>query len=452
MMRPRDSKSLVLLAVMAATACAQSNPRRTPIVVAIEKAAPAVANISTERIVLERAIDPFWSFRRRFFDGMFDDFFGEYRRQKREQPLGSGVVIDEDGYIVTNEHVVGRASNLKVVMANQQTYDAELVSANPAADLAVIKIRAARKFPYMKMGTSSDLMVGETVIAIGNPFGYENSVTTGVLSATKREIAIRGEHGTIKYDGLLQTTALINPGNSGGPLINVLAELIGINTAIRADAQGIGFAIPIDAVREKLGDLFDFRKIASIWIGIDIDRQTKARGGLRVKDVPAAGPAARTGVRSGDVITGVDGHPTPDLFEYARRLVKKGAGDRATLTVQREGRSRAFVVTVEAVPKPSERELARKMMGVSAQNLTPLLARQLRLPIRSGVLVAGVERGSPAHRVGMKRDDIIVAVGDYRLRNVNELGMLLQQLDSGDVIVVIIVRGYEKRWARIKVR
>src|SRR5574340_1190241 len=218
--------------------------RRTPVVIAVEKTGPAIANIRTERLIAQRQGDPFFGSRNEMFEQFFNEFFGQSQKQMVERPLGSGVIIDEDCYIVTNEHVVSRASKIKVRLSDGRDFEASMISSDPISDLAVLKINSPTPLPYVKMGTSKDLMIGEPVIALGNPFGLENSVTTGVLSAKNRTITFNSEYGEIKYDGLIQTDALINPGNSGGPLINADGELIGINAAIVNQAQGIGFAIP----------------------------------------------------------------------------------------------------------------------------------------------------------------------------------------------------------------
>ena len=247
--------ALAVLAVAAATARASAPPtnentdeRRTPVVRAVEKAAPAVVNISTKSV---RMVQPyFWMNVPEVFRQQFGDMFKPQRQVVGS--LGSGVIISPKGYIVTNAHVVQQAEEIIVTMADESQHKAELVSADLGADLAIIKIAAEKPVAAIRLGTSSDLMIGETAIAVGNPFGYQHTVTTGVVSALDRTIEASA---TQKYEGLIQTDAPINPGNSGGPLLNIRGELIGINTAIRAGAQGLGFAIPVDKVRAIMVDL-----------------------------------------------------------------------------------------------------------------------------------------------------------------------------------------------------
>jgi len=442
----------VCLGFVALTAAAADDPRRTPIVIAIEKVAPAVANISTEQIVTYRSFDPRWGNRYRPFDDFFEEFFRPYRlrQERKEMPLGSGVIIDEEGYIVTNEHVVHRASNLKVRLADESVHDAELISSDADNDLAIIKITTPKKFAAVKMGTSKDLMVGETVIAIGNPFGYGNSVTTGVLSAKKRDIAIPSEHGNVEYKDLLQTDALINPGNSGGPLINIHGELIGINTAIRGDAQGIGFAIPVDKVKERLAALFNFQKISKVWLGLEVDSRAASTEGLVIARVAPRSPAAAAGLATGDLITHVDGHKVAGELDYAKQMLKKDAGDTVSLTVVRAGRPLTCHVRLEKVEALAQ-QLAKDKLGLTLQNLSPDQAYQRRILIREGaLLVTAVDSGGPAG--GMRRDDIILSVLSYRVRNLDELGALLSQVEQDKVVDIIFVRGQDRWRATVRVR
>ncbi|MBI2471564.1 MAG: trypsin-like peptidase domain-containing protein [Planctomycetes bacterium] len=278
--------------------------RRTPIVVAVEKAGPAVANISTERLISQRHVDPFFGSRSELFDQFFNDFFGQSQKQMVERPLGSGVIIDEDGYIVTNEHVVSRASKINVRLSDGRNFEATMISSDPISDLAVLKITSPTPLPYVKMGTSKDLMIGETVIALGNPFGLENSITTGVLSAKNRTMTFNSQYGDIKYDGLIQTDALINPGNSGGPLVNIDGELIGINAAIVNQAQGIGFAIPVDKVRQTLVKLFNFRELNKIWFGAQVEERDDVSKGIMVSSIESGSPADKAQIKTGDYIPG----------------------------------------------------------------------------------------------------------------------------------------------------
>lgn len=431
--------------------------RRTPIVEAIEKVGPAVANIRTERIITQRHVDPFFGSRSELFEQFFNDFFGQSQKQMVERPLGSGVIIDEDGYIVTNEHVVSRASRIKVRLSDGKDYEATMISSDPASDLAVLKINSPMPLPYVKMGTSKDLMIGETVIALGNPFGLENSVTTGVLSAKNRTISFNSEYGEIKYEGLIQTDALINPGNSGGPLINIDGELIGINAAIVNQAQGIGFAIPVDKVRKTLVSLFNFRELNRIWFGAQVEEQGDGSKGIIVTSVETDSPAYKAQIKVGDYITKIDSKVILDILDFEKYILKKNAGDKLYIYINRNGREHKLGVTLEKAPLASVEKLALEKLGLYVQDLTPHLAKQLKLWwVKSGVLVSGVQKNSPAASVGIEAGHVLVYVGQYRINSAEELGALLKIMRKGDIWDVGIVWsdrfGEHQGYARLKVR
>ncbi len=436
---------------------ADSGSRRTPVVIAIEKASPAVANISTERIITQRHVDPYFGSRSEVFDQFFNEFFGQSQKQMIERPLGSGVIIDEDGYIVTNEHVVSRASKIKVRLSDGKDFEATMISSDPFSDLAVLKINSSTPFPYVKMGTSKDLMIGETVVALGNPFGLENSVTTGVLSAKNRTITFNNEYGDIKYDGLIQTDALINPGNSGGPLINIDGELIGINAAIVNQAQGIGFAIPVDKVRQTLVKLFNFRELNKVWFGVQVEEQDDSSRGIKVSSVEQGSPAYKANVKVGDYITKIDSKEIFDILDFEKYILKKNVDDKLSFNINRGGREMKIVVTLEKAPLPPIEKLALEKLGLYVQNLTPQIAKQLNLGwLKSGVLISDVQKNSPAAEVGMEAGYVLVYVGQYRINGIDELSALLKIMRKGDIWEVGLVwsdkYGEHQGYARIKVR
>lgn len=434
-----------------------SSNRRTPIVAAIEKVGPAVANISTERLISQRHVDPFFGSRSELFDQFFNDFFGQSQKQMVERPLGSGVIIDEDGYIVTNEHVVSRASKIKVRLSDGKDFEATMISSDPISDLAVLKINSPTPLPYVKMGTSRDLMIGETVVALGNPFGLENSVTTGVLSAKNRTMTFSSQYGDIKYDGLIQTDALINPGNSGGPLINIDGELIGINAAIVNQAQGIGFAIPVDKVRQTLVKLFNFRELNKIWFGAQVEEQDDASKGIMVSSIESGSPADKAQIKIGDYITRIDTKEIQDILDFEKCILKKNAGDKLYITINRGGRKLKVEVNLEKAPLASAEKLALEKLGLFVQDLTPQLAKQLNLWwVKSGVLISGVQKNSPAAEVGIKEGHVLVYVGQYRINCIEEFGALLKIMQKGNIWEVGIVWsdkfGGHQGYARIKIR
>jgi serine protease Do len=428
--------------------------RRTPVVEAVEKVGPAVANISTERIVAQRHTDPFFSGRSELFREFFENYFGAYEKEKIETPLGSGVIIDPEGYIVTNEHVTSVASKLLVSLSDGSQYEAQLISTDPEMDLAVLKVEAGKPLPYVLLGTSSNLLIGETVVALGNPLGFENSVTTGVLSAVNRTITVPGKFGEIKYEGLLQTDALINPGNSGGPLVNIDGELIGINTAIVATAQGIGFAIPVDKVRETLVKLFNFQEINKVWLGLQVKETPE---GVTVTGLEEGSPAQKTGLQAGDVVTALDDRRITDVLEFEKYLLKKDAGDGLKVLVNRKGREKTFKVTLDKVPLPPAEKLAREKLGLEVQAFTPGIARELGLDwLTGGVLISGVEARSPAAEVGVEPGMVIISLGDYKTSSPEEMARLLDRVKSGERVDVGLAwvdrRGAHKGYARLRAR
>jgi S1-C subfamily serine protease len=251
----------------------------------VERVAPAVVNISAEQIT-EQRISPFGGLSRDpFFDRFFEDFnVPEFRRRVKSTSLGSGFLVDAQGHILTNAHVVANASKIRITLVDKRSFPADLVASDPDSDLAVLRV-SATGLPQVAMGTSRDLMVGETVIALGNPFGLSNSVTTGVVSASRRSLRTGGR----EFRDFIQTDASINPGNSGGPLVNLDGEVIGVNTAIVQEAQGIGFAIPIDKARRILGDLLKFGRVTGAWVGVAVQSITPDLA-------QSLGPGGRPGV------------------------------------------------------------------------------------------------------------------------------------------------------------
>jgi len=431
--------------------------RRTPVVIAVEKVEPAVANISTERLITQRHADPFFGSRSDRFDQYFDEFFGQSQKQTIERPLGSGVIIDEDGYIVTNEHVVSRASKIKVRLSDGRDFEAVMISSDPTSDLAVLKISSPTPLPYVKMGTSKDLMIGEPVIALGNPFGLENSVTTGVLSAKNRTITFNSQNGDIKYEGLIQTDALINPGNSGGPLVNMDGELIGINAAIVNQAQGIGFAITVDKVRQTLVKLFNFREINKIWFGVQVEEQGDSAKGIVVSSVEEGSPADKAQIKTGDYITKIDSKEILDILDFEKYILKKNAGDKLQINVKRAGREFRIDVTLESAPLPSVENLALEKLGLYVQDLTPQLAKKLNLWwVKSGVLISGVQKSSPAATSGIEAGHVLVYVGQYRINTIEELSVVLKSLKKGNTCDIGLVwsdkYGEHQGYARVVVR
>lgn len=315
----------------------------------VEAASPAVVRIDT--VTTTSMSFP-------FNDPFFRQFFGlPYEGQQQERSLGSGFLISSDGYILTNEHVVEGAQEVEVTIAGfEQRFKAKVVGADRDLDLAVLKVNVGQPLPYLKLGNADQARVGEWVIAIGNPYGLDHTVTVGVLSAKGRPIDTQDRH----YENLLQTDASINPGNSGGPLLNLRGEVIGINTAVKADAQGVGFAIPSTTVQPVLNDLMTKGKISRPWLGVvlqevtpdiaDILGMSKAEGVL-VREVVSGGPAAKAGVKRGDVILQVDGQAVSSASELVKIIQSKQVGQTVQLLLFR--RSGQVSITVTLAEKPS---------------------------------------------------------------------------------------------------
>jgi len=435
--------AIFLFALLVAGECQPADSRsvrRTPVVIAVEKVQASVANISTRRIRYISYYDSPFRFRDKFLQRFFDEYFGRFERPVAvETPIGSGVIIDEDGYILTNDHVVSRASNLKITLFDKSTYEGQTVSADPESDLAVIKINPGKPLKAVKLAAPGDIMLGETVIALGNPLGLQNTVTTGVVSALHRELTLTDEGESIKYKDLIQTDAAINPGNSGGPLVNLDGELVGINTCIVDSAEGIGFAISVDKVREILTELFNYRELSKIWLGLVLKDEPNRV--VRVKSVERGSPAEKAGIRGGDIIIKVDNEPIDFVLAFRKYIFKRKPNDVVTIVVKRNGRSMAVPVKLAKAPRPAARDLALRKLGLGVQNLTPELARELRLVVGRGILINAVQPNSPADREGIEPGDVLIRVAGQYVYDIDMLGYFLERLHPGERVELDLVRG-----------
>jgi serine protease Do len=421
------------------SAAAQTDPRtpphparRTPVVDVFEANRDAVVNISSTEIVTMR--DPMG------LDRMFEDFFDMpnrnplgRERQYTRTSVGSGFVIHPDGYIVTNAHVVAQTAERKVSFSDGREFDAQVVAADAKRDLAVLKIEADKPLQPIKLGRSDDLMIGETVIAIGNPLGFQNTVTAGVVSAVKRDLDFANR---VTLSGLIQTDASINPGNSGGPLLNVLGELIGVNTAIRGDAQNIGFAIPVDHLREVLPDLLDVERRYRIIVGATVSSVDSPR----VTAVKPQSPAADAGLQQGDVVCEVDHRPVAEGIDFYIALIGRVPGETIPLTVTRGGRTVEASLTLGGRPAPDGAKLAGEKLGVEVTPVPANLARQLGVREGAGLLVESVEPGGPAEQLGLARWDVLLAIGKHSVTSLDDLGQLLEFVDPGEHVPITILR------------
>ncbi len=379
------------------------------------------------------------------FDNFFDRDFDENGPSDnfQQKSLGSGFIIDRDGYIITNNHVVENADEIKVKLASGKEFEAKVIGRDPKTDLALIKINASSDLRPLQLGNSDALKVGHWVVAIGSPFGLEQTVTAGIVSAKGRTI------GAGPYDSFIQTDASINPGNSGGPLINTLGEVVGINTAIVASGQGIGFAIPVNMAKELLPQLKDKGKISRGWIGVSIQEITpelatsfslKQKKGALVADVVKDGPADKAGIQRGDVITEFDKKPIEDAKDLPRIVAAVPAGKSVTVKLVHNGAAVNKNITVSEM-KDDKIETAKassgKKLGINVQNITPEMARTFSLKDTNGVVVTQVQPGSTAANADIRQGDVIRELNRKPVRDTQDLVQGIEQSKSESVLLLI---------------
>jgi serine protease Do len=427
---------LALLGAGAAAPARADDPflRRTPTVRAVERVGPAVVNITTARTV--RA-SPFGRVGDPLFDNFFHRFFEPRLGQRSVQSLGSGVLIDADRHVLTNAHVVERAESIRVKLADGREFDATAVGVDANNDLAVLRVESDERLPWIEPGRSDDLLVGEPVIAIGNPFGLSNTVTTGVISAVDRSIRTDDR----VFHGFLQTDASINPGNSGGPLLNAEGSLIGVNTAIYGgNAEGIGFAIPIDVARRIVHELIVHGTVAPVWMGVELQALQpelrrelgipEALVGVLVSHVSGDGPARRAGLERGDVVTHLEGQPIADPPAFYEVLNQVTRGQKTRLAIWRGGRERTLRPVAAALPDGIVEELALRLMGL-----------RLEANPSGGFVVQSVRTDSGAARIGLQPGDLLVAVNGRPLRDEESLRASVLGLRGRGQALVVVRRG-----------
>jgi serine protease Do len=414
----------------------------------VKELKPTVVNISTTKLV-RSPLDDF--FRGRdvpdfFGDDFFRRFFGDqHPREFRQKSLGSGFIIDKEGYIITNNHVVEKAEQIKVRLSDKKEYDAQVIGTDPKTDLALIKIKAAGSLPVVRLGDSDKLEVGEWVVAIGNPFGLEQTVTTGIISAKGRVI------GAGPYDDFLQTDASINPGNSGGPLFNLKGEVVGINTAIVAGGQGIGFAIPVNMAKGLLPQLKK-GKVVYGYLGVYIQDITpelatsfglKEAKGVLVSDVTADSPAKKAGVNKGDVILEYDGKQVEEKGQLTKMVGRTAIGKKVKLVVLRDKEQKTLWVTIgelsekqaaAAAPKPEETD----RWGIKVQDISPDMAAHLGLPSNAGVVIAEVEPGSPAEEENLQPGDVIIEVEHNPIKGLADFRQYIESYKKQKTLLLTV--------------
>jgi len=407
---------LLLIGLFSPLSSSFANERKTPIVEAVAKTRQSVVNIRTEQIVQRRS-SPFFG----FGDSMFEQFFSDMMppRSYKTQSLGSGVIIDSKGHILTNAHVIDKASKIYVALPDRKKeLEATLIGQDNRIDLAVLKINDEGTFPYLEPARSDNLLLGETVIAIGNPLGLGHSITTGIISSAQRRIQLDQGHSTV----FIQTDALINPGNSGGPLININGDLIGINTAIARQAQGIGFSIPIDTAKRVVSDLITYGRVRHAFFGIvpaDVGKsfiRSRGEGGVLVEKILPDSPALNSGIRVADVVIAIDNVPLTSKEDFYSFLATYTPDDKVELTLLRGLEEINLQVQFTALPDGYVMAYTRRVFGFDLRQS------------RRGLLVDNVEEGSPADRIGIRAGDQIVKVAGYEPETLDQFLDLMGQM------------------------
>lgn len=414
---------------------------------------PSIVNISTTTVITgpdlqDRFGGPMNPFKDFFGDDFFEKFFGNApRREHKQKSLGSGFIIDKEGYILTNNHVVEKASSIKVKLSDEKEYEAKIIGRDAKTDIALIKINVNHALPSATFGDSDTLEVGDWVVAIGNPFGLEHTVTAGIVSAKGRVI------GAGPYDDFIQTDASINPGNSGGPLLNLKGEVVGINTAIVSGGQGIGFAIPISVVRELLPQLKSKGKIVRGWLGVVIQKITpeiaktfnlKEAEGALVSDVTENGPAEKAGIKRGDVIISFNGKKIKDNETLPRLVAATEIGKKVRVEIIRDGKTVAFDVIIGELPeeglRSSKKPEIERDFGLVVQEITPEIAKHLNLKDKRGVIVTDVAPGSPAGDADIRSGDIIKEITRKPIRTMADFKEAMKSANIKEGVVILIKR------------
>jgi serine protease Do len=402
--------------------------RRDATVQAVERVLPSVVNISTESIIETR--DP--------LEGLFREFFDPYyrRRPNAQKSLGSGVIIDEAGYILTNFHVVQRANRITVTLVDGREFEAKALSRTPSSDVALLKIVAPgdQKFQALRFAGDDDLLLGETVLALGNPFGLGVSVSRGILSSKTRRPPV--ENQPLAMEDWLQTDAAINPGNSGGPLVNLKGELIGLNVAVFREGQGIGFAVPVKRLAEAVSEIFTPEEVKGLWLGA---RFKEGAQGVTCATVEPGSPAEKAGLRVGDVVLRANDSAPRTVMELNREILTSGERRDVSLQVQRRNDRRELKVQLVPEREVFNATLIRQKLGVTVQELSAEAAAQLGLASGEGLVIAAVERNSPAARADLARGYVIRTLEGRASNDVRSVAKLLYAKKPGDTVQMELI-------------
>ncbi len=431
--------------------------RENAVVRAVHRVSPAVVNISSEFEVKKRS-NPFSGFGMDpFFDSFFKDFFdpGLERRQKRTS-LGSGVIIDgKRGFILTNSHVITKTGTITVTLKDEREFTAKIVGADPDSDLAVLQITSETPLPAIEMGSSEDIMIGEAVIAIGNPFGFSNTVTTGVISAKNR--SIRTEDRV--FHDFIQIDASINPGNSGGPLLNINGDLIGINTAIYAKAQGIGFAIPINKAKRIISDLIQHGEVIQPWLGLAMQsvdtrlaQYLKVPGnkGVLVKGVAKNSPSYKAGIHEGDIIISIEIRKILSINDYKTALRSFSAGETIKINLWRNSKKTTVSVVAAVFPLDMAGELAYQLLGIKTDNLSTKKRLAYKIITKEGVIITEIYRQSYLYQIGARPGDVIRQIDETTVKNLKDFEGAVVKYRHKASVVILLQRGDQGYYISVK--
>ncbi len=465
----RSSSLLILLIiistcfVLATTQFAQTNELRS-LSGLVKRLTPSVVNISTTNTTKfgmtphrspfgERGDDPFEEF--------FNRFFGELpQREFKRKGLGSGFILSENGYIITNNHVVEKADDIKVILEDGESYKGTIIGKDPKTDLALLKIEPRHKLNAVSLGRSNTLEIGDWVVAIGNPFGLGHTVTTGIVSAKGRSLGLGA------YDDFIQTDAAINPGNSGGPLFNLNGDVVGVNTAIIAGGQGIGFAIPVDMARNVVEQLQNKGKVVRGWLGVLVQQITPEIAeslnlsqpeGALVSDVTPGGPADKAGIKRGDVIVAFDGNKIEDMPDLPKTVATNEPGTKSKLTFLRNGKEKTVDLTLGELPEEVAVSTSvtnnnvERNLGLIVQEINPQIQRRFRLEESKGVIITNVNPDSIGYEAGLMAGDIILEMNKQHIENLDDYRKSVDSLKEGQTALLLVQRARNTIYVALKI-
>lgn len=433
----------------------------------VKRLKPSVVNISATSVV--KSASPFGTpFQSPYgggegdpFEEFFKRFFGELPQGEfRQRGLGSGFVISEDGFIITNNHVVEKANDIEVILEDGEKYKATIIGKDPKTDLALLKIEPKAKLPAIGFGNSDILEIGDWVVAIGNPFGLGHTVTAGIVSAKGRSLGLGA------YDDFIQTDAAINPGNSGGPLFNLKGEVVGVNTAILAGGQGIGFAIPSGMAKNVIEQLKNSGKVVRGWLGVLVQQITpeiaesmkfNGRAGALVADVTPDGPADKAGLKRGDIIVEFNGHKIDDMAELPKLVAITPPGTQSKVRFISGGSEKTAEIKLGELPEEVARASAgsgqeiERNIGLIVQEINPQIQRRLQLEDSKGVIITNVQPGSIAWEAGLRRGDIILEINRKQIANLDQYRKTIDSIKKGESALLLVKRDKNTVYVALKI-